>query len=95
MSITSKKVTDSKNTNANLNVLFFTTVLESYHDKQQLTNEQFFDFLVTIHQTLNEALGGEERFDELLKYIESQQPQVKFPNHIESHCTSILSDQSK
>ncbi|UJR33360.1 hypothetical protein I4U23_020808 [Adineta vaga] len=54
-------------------------VSETFRDKQQLTNEQFFDFLVNIHQTLNDALGGEERFDELLKYIESQQPQMN-PN---------------
>ncbi|CAF0966176.1 unnamed protein product [Adineta ricciae] len=60
-------------------------VLELYHDKQQLTNEQFFDFLVTIHRTLNEALGGEERFDELLKYIESQQPQANSNDQTRIH----------
>jgi len=41
-----------------------------------LSSTQFFDFVVNIHQTLNEAMGSGEKFDELLKYIDNFQPQV-------------------
>jgi hypothetical protein len=41
-----------------------------------LSSQQFYDLLITIHQTLSEATDAEEKFDELLKYIDSQQPQV-------------------
>jgi hypothetical protein len=41
-----------------------------------LSSQQFYDLLITIHQTLSEAVDAEEKFDELLKYIDSQQPQV-------------------
>jgi hypothetical protein len=54
----------------------FTKVLEAYQDHPKLSSQQFYDLLITIHQTLSEAVDAEEKFDELLKYIDSQQPQV-------------------
>jgi hypothetical protein len=54
------------------------TVLQAYEDHPQLISTQFFDLLVNIHQTLNDSMGvgGGEKFDELLKYIDNFQPQV-------------------
>jgi len=52
-------------------------VLQAYEDHPQLSSTQFFDLLVNIHQTLNDAMGGSgEKFDELLKYVDNFQPQV-------------------
>ena len=57
-------------------------VLQTYQDRPQLSSTQFFDLLTNIHQTLNEALAGGEKFDELLKYIENQQSQVLITQEI-------------
>ncbi|CAF0960589.1 unnamed protein product [Adineta steineri] len=48
-------------------------VFETYQDHSQISREQFFDLIINIYQTLNEALNGEEKLDDLTKYIDSQQ----------------------
>ncbi|CAF4348482.1 unnamed protein product, partial [Adineta steineri] len=53
-------------------------VFETYQDHSQISREQFFDLIINIHQTLNEALNGEEKLDDLTKYIDSQQSPVLY-----------------
>ena len=48
-----------------------------YQNHPKLTSTQFFDLLVHIHRTLKETLGESQKFDELLKFIENQEPQVR------------------
>ena len=51
-------------------------VLQTYQDHPKLTSTQFFDLIMTIHQTLNESSGGNEKVEELLKFIENFQAPV-------------------
>lgn len=51
-------------------------VLQQYQDHSKITSKQFYDLMVNLHQAFNEVLGGTEKFDELLKFVENQQPQV-------------------
>ncbi|CAM4762867.1 unnamed protein product [Rotaria magnacalcarata] len=46
--------------------------LQSYQDQTQLSSTQFFDLLNNVHLALNDAMGGGEKFDDLLKYVDSQ-----------------------
>lgn len=55
---------------------FLTKALQVYQDQTQLSSTQFYQLLVNVHQILNESMGGGEKFEELLKFIENQQPQV-------------------
>lgn len=54
----------------------FLIVLQAYQDRPQLSSTEFFDLVVNLHQTLNEAMEGGEKFEELLKYIDNFQAQV-------------------
>ncbi|CAF3746132.1 unnamed protein product [Rotaria sordida] len=60
-------------------------VLQTYQDQKQLSSTQFYDLLINIHQTLNETMGGGENFDELLKYIDNQQPQINASDRTRIH----------
>ena len=55
----------------------FLIVLQAYQDHSQLSSTQFFDLLVNTYQTLNENVEGGEKFDDVLKYVDNLQPQVR------------------
>ncbi|CAF2853599.1 unnamed protein product [Rotaria sp. Silwood2] len=60
-------------------------VLQTYQDQTQLSSTQFYELVVNIYQTLNETMGGGENFDELLKYIDAQQPQLNTSDRTRIH----------
>ncbi|CAF4551796.1 unnamed protein product [Rotaria sp. Silwood1] len=60
-------------------------VLQTYQDQTQLSSTQFYDLLINIHQTLNETMGGGEKFDDLLKFVDSQQPQLNTSDRTRIH----------
>jgi len=60
-------------------------IAQKYVEQTKLNKDEFYEFLVDLHQTFNETLGGNEKFDDLIKFIDNQQPQLSTTDRTRAH----------